>query len=74
MGYWTPGLVQSGTTRGLRRFHMTISEYLIKAAEALRSGAAEDIVKLAMRSDGHPPARIETMIRWCRLHNERTAQ
>ena len=51
---------------------MTISEYLITAAEALRSGAAEDIVKLAMRSDGHPPARIETMIRWCKLHNERT--
>lgn len=51
---------------------MTISEYLISAADALRAGASESIVKLAMRADGHPVGRVETMIRWCKLHNERT--
>lgn len=51
---------------------MTISEYLIEVASAMRGGAADNIVRLAMRADGHPPHRIETMIRWCKLYNERT--
>jgi hypothetical protein len=50
----------------------TINEYMITVAESLRLGAAEDIVRLAMRADGFSPNRIDTMIRWCKLYNERT--
>lgn len=52
---------------------MTINEYMITIAESLRLGAAENIVRLAMRADGFSTNRIETMIRWCNLYNERTA-
>jgi hypothetical protein len=51
---------------------MTINEYMITIAESLRLGAAEDIVRFAMRADGFTPNRIDTMIRWCKLYNERT--
>jgi hypothetical protein len=51
---------------------MTINEYMITIAGSLRLGAAENIVRLAMRSDGYSNTRIETMIRWCKLYNERT--
>lgn len=51
---------------------MSINEYMITVAESLRLGAAEDIVRMAMRSDGYSLSRIDTMIRWCKLYNERT--
>jgi hypothetical protein len=51
---------------------MTINEYMITVAESLRLGAAEDIVRFAMRADGFSNTRIDTMIRWCKLYNERT--
>lgn len=50
---------------------MTINEYMITVAESLRSGVSEPIVKWAMRADGVPDNRIDTMIRWCKLYNER---
>lgn len=50
---------------------MTINEYMITVAKSLRMGAAEDIVRFAMRADGFSPNRIDTMIRWCKLYNER---
>lgn len=52
---------------------MTINEYMITVAESLRLGAAEPIVRLAMHADGFSDNRIDTMIRWCKLYNERTS-
>jgi len=52
---------------------MNTSEYMIQVADAMRKGAAENIVRLAMHADGYPSYRIETIIRWCKLYNERTA-
>jgi hypothetical protein len=51
---------------------MTINEYMMTVASSLRMGAAEQIVRYAMRVDGFSENRIETMIRWCKLYNERT--
>ncbi len=50
---------------------MSISDMMISAAKALRIGAAEDMVILALRSDGLSLERAETVLRWCKLYNER---
>ena len=51
---------------------MRISNVMIGAAEALRAGAAESIVHLAMRADGLSPKQADIVLRWCKLYNERT--
>lgn len=48
-----------------------ISEMMISAAKALRAGADETILALALRADGASKERAETIIRWCKLYNER---
>jgi hypothetical protein len=53
---------------------ISTSDAMIAAAEALKLGAAEHIVAAALRGDGFSPARVDLMIRWCKLHNERTAE
>lgn len=52
---------------------MNTSDSLIAAAKALRSGAAEDIVAMALRADGFSAYKVEIMLRWCALYNQRTA-
>lgn len=52
----------------------SISELMIDAARALRSGAAEHIVALALQADGVAQERVETVIRWCKLFNQRNPQ
>lgn len=53
---------------------ISTSDAMIVAAEALRLGAAEPIVAAALRGDGFPAEKVSIMIRWCKLHNERTAE
>ena len=51
---------------------MSTSEAMISAAYLLRLGAAEHIVAQALRSDGVLPEKVDTVLRWCKLYNERT--
>ncbi len=51
---------------------MNTSESMIAAAKALKAGAAEDIVALALRADGFSAYKVEVMLRWCALYNQRT--
>jgi len=48
-----------------------ISDLIISAAKALRAGADEKLVALALQSDGVSKERSETILRWCKLYNER---
>ncbi len=50
---------------------MTLSDMMISAAKALRAGAAEHIVIMALQGDGVSKERAETILRWCKLYNER---
>lgn len=52
--------------------NISISDAMISAAQALRSGAAENIVAMALRSDGLSPKQVGIVLRWCKLYNERT--
>jgi hypothetical protein len=49
---------------------MTLSEYMIVAADVLRKGGSEFILAIAMQNDGIPVNRIDTMLRWCKIYNE----
>jgi hypothetical protein len=53
---------------------MNTSESMIAAAKALKAGAAEDIVALALRADGFSAYKVEVMLRWCALYNQRTEE
>ena len=50
----------------------SISDLMIDAARALRFGAHESIVALALKADGVNPTKIDTIMRWCKLYNQRT--
>jgi hypothetical protein len=45
---------------------------MILAAKNLKLGAAEHIVLIALQNDGVSKERAETIIRWCKLFNERS--
>ncbi len=50
---------------------MSLSDMMISVAKAMRAGAADDIIILALRGEGVSKERAETMLRWCKLYNER---
>ena len=53
---------------------MNTSDSLIAAAKALRAGAAEEIVAMALRADGFSTYKVDIMLRWCALYNQRTEE
>ena len=52
----------------------SISDLMIDAARALRVGADEKIVAMALVSDGIPREKVDTIMRWCKLYNQRTQE
>ena len=57
-----------------KKTKISISNAMIATAEALKLGADPLMIAFALCSDGFAPEKVETILRWCQLLNERIGE